>query len=104
MALEFGTLPAGARSERVAARSAIAAIPGGVQGLLQFAVAAGVAAPLSARLLGDSPRKSMQAMLERVTDPGQYQNFQHFITHATWEWARCGGACWSCCPCAKGCW
>ena len=38
-------------------------------------------------LLGDSPRKSMQAMLTRVTDPGQYQNFQHFITHATWEWA-----------------
>jgi len=29
----------------------------------------------------------MQAMLERVTDPGHYQNFQHFITHATWEWA-----------------
>ncbi len=38
-------------------------------------------------LLGDSPRKSMQAMHERVTDPGQYQNFQHFITHATWDWA-----------------
>ena len=36
-------------------------------------------------LLGDSPRKSMQAMLTRVTDPGHYQNFQHFITHATWE-------------------
>ena len=38
-------------------------------------------------LLGDSPRKSMQAMLTRVTDPGHYQNFQHFITHATWEWS-----------------
>ena len=37
-------------------------------------------------LLGDSPRKSMQAMLARVTDPGHYQTFQHFITHATWEW------------------
>ena len=37
-------------------------------------------------LLGDSPRKSMQAMLVRVTDPGHYQTFQHFITHATWEW------------------
>ena len=37
-------------------------------------------------LLGDSPRKSMQAMLTRVTDPGHYQAFQHFITHATWEW------------------
>jgi SRSO17 transposase len=37
-------------------------------------------------LLGDSPRKSMQAMLARVTDPGHYQTFQHFITHATWDW------------------
>jgi hypothetical protein len=37
-------------------------------------------------LLGDSPRKSMQAMLARVTDPGHYQAFQHFITHATWDW------------------
>jgi SRSO17 transposase len=37
-------------------------------------------------LLSDSPRKSMQAMLARVTDPGHYQAFQHFITHATWEW------------------
>ena len=38
-------------------------------------------------LLGDSPRKSMQAMLTRVTDPGHYQTFQHFITHAAWAWA-----------------
>jgi SRSO17 transposase len=37
-------------------------------------------------LLGDSPRKSMQAMLTRVTDPGHYQTFQHFITHAPWDW------------------
>src|SRR5262245_27731442 len=28
----------------------------------------------------------MQAMLTRVTDPGHYQTFQHFITHATWDW------------------
>jgi SRSO17 transposase len=33
-------------------------------------------------LLSDSRRKSMSAMLERVTDPGTYQSFQHFITHA----------------------
>jgi SRSO17 transposase len=26
-------------------------------------------------------------MLTRVTDPGHYQTFQHFITHATWEWS-----------------
>jgi SRSO17 transposase len=36
-------------------------------------------------LLGDSPRKSMQAMWARVTDPGHYQALQHFITHSTWE-------------------
>lgn len=36
-------------------------------------------------LLGDSPRKSMQAMLGRVTEPRSYQAFQHFITHAPWH-------------------
>ena len=36
-------------------------------------------------LLGDSARKSMQAMLARVTEPVSYQAFQHFITHAPWE-------------------
>jgi SRSO17 transposase len=36
-------------------------------------------------LLSDSPRKSMQAMLARVTDPTAYQSFQHFITHAAWN-------------------
>ena len=39
-------------------------------------------------LLSDSRRKSMSAMLERVTDPGTYQSFQHFITHAPWSAAR----------------
>ena len=35
-------------------------------------------------LLSDSRRKSMSAMLARVSDPGTYQAFQHFITHAPW--------------------
>jgi SRSO17 transposase len=39
-------------------------------------------------LLSDSRRKSMSAMLERVTDPGTYQAFQHFITHAPWRAER----------------
>jgi SRSO17 transposase len=39
-------------------------------------------------LLSDSRRKSMSAMLERVRDPGTYQAFQHFITHAPWDAAR----------------
>jgi SRSO17 transposase len=39
-------------------------------------------------LLSDSRRKSMSAMLERVRDPGTYQAFQHFITHAPWTTTR----------------
>ena len=30
----------------------------------------------------------MSAMLERVTDTGTYQSFQHFITHAPWSAER----------------
>jgi SRSO17 transposase len=36
-------------------------------------------------LLSDSRRKSMEAMWTRLSDPGTYQAFQHFITHAPWE-------------------
>jgi len=36
-------------------------------------------------LLSDSRRKSMSAMLARVSDPGTYQAFQHFITDAPWR-------------------
>ena len=36
-------------------------------------------------LFSDSDRKSMQAMLARVTNPITYQGFQHFITHAAWD-------------------
>lgn len=39
-------------------------------------------------LLSDSRRKSMSAMLERVSDPGTYQAFQHFITDAPWRAGR----------------
>jgi SRSO17 transposase len=39
-------------------------------------------------LLSDSRRKSMSAMLERVSDPGTYQAFQHFITDAPWHAER----------------
>jgi SRSO17 transposase len=36
-------------------------------------------------LLNDSRRKSMEAMWARLSDPGTYQAFQHFITHAPWR-------------------
>ena len=36
-------------------------------------------------LLSDSARKSMEAMLARVTDPGSYQAFQYFITDEPWD-------------------
>jgi SRSO17 transposase len=39
-------------------------------------------------LLGDSERKSMQAMHGRLSDPGQYQALQHFITHSPWDAQR----------------
>ena len=39
-------------------------------------------------LLSDGPRKSMSAMLARVSDPGSYQAFQHFLTHAPWDAER----------------
>lgn len=35
-------------------------------------------------LLSDSRRKSMSAMLARVSTPGSYEAFQHFITDAPW--------------------
>ena len=35
-------------------------------------------------LLSDSRRKSMSAMLARLSDPGSYQALQHFITDAPW--------------------
>lgn len=36
-------------------------------------------------LLSDSPRKSMAAMLARVTEPTSYQALQQFVTDAPWE-------------------
>jgi SRSO17 transposase len=36
-------------------------------------------------LLSDSRRKSMSAMWARVHDPGTYQAFQHFLSHAPWD-------------------
>jgi SRSO17 transposase len=39
-------------------------------------------------LFNDSERKSMQAMHGRLSEPGQYQALQHFITHSPWDAAR----------------
>jgi SRSO17 transposase len=36
-------------------------------------------------LLSDSPRKSMAAMLARVTEPTSYQALQQFVTDAPWD-------------------
>ena len=35
-------------------------------------------------LLSDAKRKNMQCMWGRITDRGDYQALQHFITHSTW--------------------
>ena len=39
-------------------------------------------------LFNDGERKSMQAMHGRLSEPGQYQALQHFITHSPWDAAR----------------
>ena len=55
-------------------------------------------------LLSDSARTSMEAMLARVTDPGSYQAFQHFITDAPWRADQVlAPHCGPCCPCTLGC-
>lgn len=36
-------------------------------------------------LLSDAKRKNMEAMWGRITDAGDYQALQHFITHSTWS-------------------
>jgi len=36
-------------------------------------------------LLSDAKRKNMQCMWGRITERGDYQALQHFITHSTWQ-------------------
>jgi SRSO17 transposase len=36
-------------------------------------------------LLSDAKRKNMEQIWGRITDPGEYQAIQHFITHSTWS-------------------
>jgi SRSO17 transposase len=36
-------------------------------------------------LFNDCERKSMQAMLRRLSDPATYQTLQHFVTPFPWE-------------------
>ena len=36
-------------------------------------------------LLGDAKRKTMEGMVTRLAESVDYQAFQHFITHSTWE-------------------
>jgi hypothetical protein len=54
-------------------------------------------------VFSDSERKSMQAMLARVTEPVSYQAFQHFITHAPGMRTRSGAACGRLFPNDGGC-
>src|SRR5262245_61852950 len=39
-------------------------------------------------LLSDAESKNMEGLLSRLAEPGDYQSFQHFITHSTWEAGR----------------
>jgi SRSO17 transposase len=53
-------------------------------------------------VFSDSDRKSMQAMLARVTEPVSYQAFQHFITHAPWDADRIWRRLWEILPERRG--
>ena len=79
------TLRCGARSARDRAAAATDAMVGSVQGLLRPSPQHVSLRQSVDGLLGDSVRKSMSAMLERVSEPTSYQAFQHFITHAPWD-------------------
>jgi SRSO17 transposase len=50
--------------------------------VLRSRLATGRVAPVRARA---AERQSMEAMWARLSDPGTYQAFQHFITHAPWD-------------------
>ncbi len=43
-------------------------------------------------LVSDAKRKNMQCMWSRISDRGDYQALQHFITHSTWSSQRVWGA------------
>ena len=43
-------------------------------------------------LFSDAKRKNIECMWGRITDPGDYQALQHFITHSTWSSGTVWGA------------
>ena len=53
-------------------------------------------------LLSDAKRKNMQSMWGRITDRGDYQALQHFITHSTWDSQRIWSALWEKVPVREG--
>ncbi len=86
--LEFGSLWRTGRSHRDGARTATDPMVGAVHESLWLSRAALSLRSYVKGVFSDSERKSMQAMLARVTEPVAYQAFQHFITHAPWEAER----------------
>ena len=54
-------------------------------------------------VFSDSDRKSMQAMLARVTQPVTYQAFQHSSRTRSGMPTGSGGGCSRCCPSAVAC-
>src|SRR3954468_22091860 len=100
---EFDTLARGDRPHGDRARAAPDSLARTVSTLLRPSGAAVGAATYVHGVFSDSERKSMQAMLARVTQPVTYQAFQHFITHAVWDATGSGGASSRCCPSAAAC-
>jgi SRSO17 transposase len=81
----FGTLRVGDRSSGCASIAASDDVACGIRGMLGHRAQRLALRRYMQGLLSDSVRKSMEAMLARVTEPGSYQAFQHFITDAPWD-------------------
>ena len=81
---QFGTLPSGAAAQCAGVVGSVEHVARAVRGCFGHVAQRGAFRRYLLGLLSDSPRKSMSAMLARVSDPGSYQAFQHFITDAPW--------------------
>jgi hypothetical protein len=84
---EAGTLAGGDRTHSDGAHSALDSLARALSALLRPSRAA--TRPAVHGVFSDSDRKSMQAMLARVTQPVTYQAFQHFIASSPTAIIQC---------------
>src|SRR5882724_5973558 len=82
---ELSTLPRGDRSNGDRSRAALDSLARPFQRCFGHRAQRLALQTYVHGVFSDSDRKSMQAMLARVTDPITYQGLQHCITHAVWD-------------------